>query len=178
MDLFWCKGFENTSMQDLVDAMGINRGSLYDTFGDKHALYLKALDRYTNRKSLRLVAEQEAGKPARDILRHMLYSLADCSSAECSELQRGCLMTNSICELCTRDVAVADVLRTNLQRMEEALFRVISDGQSKGEISPEKDARAAALLILTTLQGMQVMRKAHTPPDVLRQIADQALGTV
>lgn len=175
VELFWCKGFENTSMQDLVNSMGINRGSLYDTFGDKHALYLKALDRYISRHSVRLVAEQEAGKPARDILRSMLYRLADCTE-ECRELERGCLMTNTICELCTRDGDVATVVRDSLQRMEDALSGIITESQARGEVAADKDARALARFVLTTLQGMQVMRKAHTRPDVLRQIADQALA--
>ncbi|WP_259780808.1 TetR/AcrR family transcriptional regulator [Aestuariispira ectoiniformans] len=178
VELFWCKGFENTSMQDLVDRMGINRGSLYDTFGDKHALYLKALDRYINRHSIRLVAEQEAGKPARDILRSMLYRLADCTTEECPELKRGCLMTNTICELCTRDGDVATVVRDSLQRMEDAVAGIIAEGQAQGQIAPDKDSRALARFFLTTLQGMQVMRKAHTSPDVLRQIANQALSLI
>lgn len=177
MELFWCRGYENTSMQDLVDAMGINRGSLYDTYGDKHALYLKALDRYIDTHSIRVIAEQDRGKASRDILKSMLYCLADCDPAE-KQTDRGCLMTNSICELCSRDPDVLEVITRNLNKMQSVLERVIDRGKADGEFADGHDSRVQAQFFLNTLQGMQVMRKAHTPPQILRQIADQALAVL
>ena len=174
MEVFWAQGFDNTSMQDLVGAMGINRGSLYDTFGDKHSLYLASLDRYLQQHSVRLAASDCCEQtPARDIIGAIFNKVID--HCGCDGNDRGCMITNTICELCTRDDVVADRLKQTLLSFEDMLCTVIRQGQENGSVAAEKDPRALARFMLNTLQGMQVMRKIAGNRESLRQVADQAL---
>lgn len=174
MEMFWSRGYKNTSMQDLVDCMCINRGSLYDTFGDKHALYLKALNRYMEKHSIRMLAADGDGHPAREVIRGLLYHLAE--EKDCDSDQRGCFITNTICELCSCDSDVAQTMQQGLARMQGALQEILEGGQRSGEFAKDLDCHAAAGFFLNTIHGMQVMRKVQPDPAILKSIADQAVG--
>ncbi len=171
--IFWAKGFDNTSMQDLVLAMGINRGSLYDTFGDKHALYLKALDRYVEK--FLPTNNLNASNPAlvRDILGKAFDHIIDgcCDAGH----DHGCMVTNSICELCDQDSEISGKLKRLMGAYEDMLCGLIERAQSAGEVDHTRDARAMACFFLSSMQGMLVLRKLSYDKSRLRQAADQAL---
>ena len=94
MDVFWSQGFEATSIQDLVNAMGINRGSIYDTFGNKIRLFNLALSRYQiDAPSQKLLNNADTGNPRKEIEDFFNGLL---NRYGCSEEKRGCLITNSI----------------------------------------------------------------------------------
>ncbi len=109
LEVFWTKGYEATSVQDLVDAMGVNRGSLYDTFGDKHALFVEAVEHYLNDSTSKLIEILSAGRSPlagiQDFFNRVVNNLT--SDNGC----RGCLITNAAVELAPHDEEVADVVR-------------------------------------------------------------------
>src|ERR1700754_4407625 len=76
VDLFWLKGYNATSMQDLVDGLGISRSSLYDTYGDKHTLFIKALESYQNANSGQMCGVINSNKPVKEIIRELLKMIA------------------------------------------------------------------------------------------------------
>jgi len=171
--VFWAKGFDNTSMQDLVSAMGINRGSLYDTFGDKHSLYIAALDRYVEKF---LPANNlNTSNPA--LVRDILGKAFDHIIEGCSKdgLDHGCMVTNSICELSDQDSEISGRLKHMMSTYEDMLCGLISRAQDVGEVDHTRDPRAMACFFLSSMQGLLVLRKLSYEKARLRQAADQAL---
>lgn len=174
--VFWSKGYEATSIQDLVDAMGINRGSLYDTFGDKAGLFEAALDCYFNATPLRRLMEHaESDTPRREIERLFDDLIA---KAVAPEGGCGCMVTNTLTELCSRDSKLAKKLGGHMLRMEDTLTTMIKRGQQSGEITDAKEARALARFLISTVQGIQTVVKLAPDEATLRDIADTALSTL
>ncbi|MFL6121887.1 TetR/AcrR family transcriptional regulator [Actinophytocola sp.] len=169
MDLFWRKGYEATSMQDIVDHLGIGRGSIYATFGSKHELYLRALDRYTERFDGRALDQLSRSGPALPAVREfvrlfLVEALAD---------PRGCLVTNTAVE-CPQDQPSARRVEFSWNGLETALAGALTRARNQDELAAGKDPRALARFLVTFLQGLRVMAKV---PDErrMRDAVDQAL---
>ena len=173
-DVFWARGYEATSVDDLVRAMGIGRQSLYDTFGGKRALYLDALGRYNAGNVADLVTlMRRAGSPV-EALRRMLFAEAEMPA---EQRALGCMGVNAICEFGQSDPDVA-AARAGGALLERALIALLADGVACGELRPALDVRAAARFIQCTLSGLKVSGKAGAPPAVLRDIAGFALDSL
>ena len=175
MRLFWRQGYEATSLRDLLVAMGIGRQSMYDTFGDKHALFLAALDRYAATVGAPLFAPLREPGPVKPALRHVFAAAIDGSlDASCP----GCLMVNATAELAPSDRDVARRAEANLWGGEE-LFRIaLERGQESGEIDRRHDPRALALFLYNALQGLRVTAKATPDRQVLESIVDVTLSVL
>lgn len=167
MAVFWEKGYEATSMQDLVVAMGIHRGSLYSTFQDKRHLFLAAIAHYRDTVMAAAIAPLQPPEAARAAVEAHFRHLA----AQSADGSRGCLMTNAIVELAARDRAVADCLQTGWQRLEDAFYRALSRAQDRGELAADKDLRALARYLITCLQGLRVAGKMQPPAATLEETA-------
>jgi TetR/AcrR family transcriptional repressor of nem operon len=173
MLLFWSQGYESTSVQDLVEALGIGRGSLYDTFGDKHALFLAALDRYSEQTFATLLPPLQSEGSARDALHQVFERVLDLATAPSHP--PGCLMTNTLAELGLRDTDVAQRLLSNYRQLEDAIVGVLRRGQERGEISSRHAAPALARFLLTTMQGLRVLAKARPDRALLEEAVAVAL---
>src|SRR5438552_14300152 len=112
MEVFWSRGYEAASIQDLVRRMGINRQSLYDTFGNKHALYLRALDRYRTVEGRRLIELLERPGSVKKSLRQLFGEVVE--TALCDREHRGCFMGNATSELAGRCKETASRTRSNM----------------------------------------------------------------
>lgn len=163
-------------MQDLVDAMGIHRGSLYGTFGDKHALFLAALRRYDEVWISRFVEPLSAPGPVRPAVRRVLEQAA----REATDgVRRGCLATNSAVELAPHDPELARRVRTMLSRVEDALRAALERAQDMGELPADVDPPAAARFLIGVLQGLRVLSRMAAEPETLRdtiEVSMKALG--
>jgi TetR/AcrR family transcriptional repressor of nem operon len=169
---FWAKGYEATSVQDLVDCMGINRGSLYDTFGDKHRLFLEALDRYGEGSQLRIDALRQDGDP-REILTRFMYVFMQKQVAD--PARRGCFMTNAAVELSSRDDECAERIRLFFEDMEDSLLHLITRGQKEGVFKSKRDPGNLASFFIGVLQGIRVVGKVNPDEEVLRPMVDVSL---
>ena len=168
METFWRHGYEGTSVQDLLESMGINRGSLYDTFGDKRSLFLEAIAHYDRTVVRRLAARLEAPGASKSAIVDYFYSLVDSMVADPD--RRGCFVTNTAVELCPHDPDTARRVAGNLQRIEKAFYTALSRAQEKGEISPEKNLQALAGYLTCNLQGLRVISKVNPDRQVLENI--------
>jgi TetR/AcrR family transcriptional regulator, transcriptional repressor for nem operon len=157
MEVFWSQGYCATSMEALVDGMGINRASMYSTYGDKHQLYLKALNNYRQRQAREMVALLEQTPSVKEALQMLLRNVLQESA--CAE-KKGCFIVNSAVEFATRDAAVLEIVKTNLQTVENALAAAIARGQASGEITSQQSPEALAAFLLNTVNGMRVAEKA------------------
>lgn len=171
--LFWDKGYNGTSMQDLVDGLGISRSSLYDTFGDKHQLYVKALEQYrqSNREQLlSLIRDAPTAKIAiQQVLELIVGNLLG------DRQRKGCFMVNAGIELASHDTEINAVLCQSEQQMEQAFLKVIEQGQEKGELSTQQSPQALARFLNNTVKGMQVSAKSTTDRGFFRDIIQTAL---
>lgn len=153
MELFWNKGYNGTSAQDLVDYLGLSRSSLYDTFGDKHSLFIKALEmyRYENEEFLKQKMSAGSVKQAfKDIL-----EMAVRQSLE-ESFKIGCFMVNSTIDLAPHDEEVAKMVNSNRVSVEAIFSNAIKRAQKEGEISSAKDAGALASFIFNAYSGIRV----------------------
>ncbi|HYB73896.1 MAG TPA: TetR/AcrR family transcriptional regulator [Candidatus Sulfotelmatobacter sp.] len=176
METFWAKGYEATSVQDLVERMGIHRGSLYGTFGDKHRLFLAALKRYDRsvaRCLLDILERQGSGKQAiRDFFRAKIgYALA-------ADRPAGCLVTNSAVECAAHDRQAAARVAASLARMERAFYKALLRARQGREIAPGRNLRALASYLTMCAQGLTVVGKVRPRRAALRQIVTVALAAL
>ncbi|AIQ28207.1 MULTISPECIES: TetR/AcrR family transcriptional regulator [Paenibacillus] len=171
MKLFWEQGYEKTSMTDLVKQMGIHRRSLYDTFGDKHTLFLKAMDRFRDKVSAELVGEVKRSKTATEALQ-LIFSFVICGEEDSPS---GCLMVNSAVELAMRDAEV-DVKTTELFTLSEQLFKdIILWGQQDGEFRSDYNANDLAEHLHAVYVGLRVMTRTSIRKEKLHRLANLSI---
>lgn len=166
--LFWHKGYNGTSMQDLVDQLGISRSSLYDTYGDKHTLYLKALESYQQSAGNELCATINGAASAKKAISNLLELLTN--ELLNDEQHKGCFMVNAQVEAAAHDADVNTLVRRYEQQIEDAFYKSIKQGQEQGEINNKQDARALARFIVNSVNGMRVLAKSTTDKAVFDDI--------
>ncbi len=172
MQTFWARGYETTSVQDLVDSMGINRGSLYATFGDKRALFLAALNRYDAVHRADWVASLAKSNGPRAAIRGAFKGAIAAVLEDGS--RDGCLLVNTALELAPHDTEISEFVGNALAGM-EAFFRdSIEEGQATGEIPDHVDPVETARALLGLFIGLRVLARSRPEPALLRSIADQA----
>jgi TetR/AcrR family transcriptional repressor of nem operon len=162
-ELFWRKGYEAASMRELLDAMGIGRGSFYGTFGDKHALFLSALDRFQEVRTS-WVEEALRGEGLggiEEVFRRSLNGLFQFRPP------RGCLLANSAVELAPHDPEVAARISRYIGRTEDAFQEALVRARRSGEICSDSDPRALARFLVNTLHGMRVLARAGADREAL-----------
>lgn len=174
MEVFWAHGYEATSVQDLLDAMGINRSSMYDTFGDKHALFLAAIDHYGRTVTRGLVETLDAPGPPLGNVRTVLRDMAK-QSVRGGGGCKGCLATHTAVELAPHDAEAGRIVRALLATIEKAFHRALVRAVKARELSPDADARALARFLTATVQGLVVMGKASPGRAAMDDIVDVAL---
>jgi TetR/AcrR family transcriptional regulator, transcriptional repressor for nem operon len=174
MQVFWHKGYEATSMEDLLSAMNLNRGSLYDTFGDKRQLFLKVVDRYCTTFVDSKFSLLDQPGPALPTLRRFIQGMIEGALAD--PQRRGCLISNSVMELSPHEKEIAGTLRKALKMAEDTFFKVLARAQQQGELQKEQDPLTLAQFLVTMMQGAIVMIKAGAPADVVKQSAEIALS--
>ncbi|OBZ19023.1 TetR family transcriptional regulator [Bacillus sp. FJAT-27264] len=171
MNLFWLQGYEKTSMQDLVTGMGIHKRSMYDTFGDKHSLYMKAVERYGRSAAERMKEQAEAQPTVKKAIR----SLFEMVLRNDTERPRGCLMVNTAVELSLHDPEVDSLVQDSFLSSERLMEKLVLSGQVSGEISRKQEAPALAAYLHNALVGLRVMVKTGQDPSRLEQIMDITL---
>ncbi|MHA7957030.1 TetR/AcrR family transcriptional regulator [Streptomyces sp. L500] len=174
LELFWERGYEATSMADLVERLGIARASLYATFGGKRDLYLKALERYGEQQDPRFMAELAQPGPALPAVRAVVRRFAAESAGESPRL--GCFVTNTAVELGPHDPVAARRVEQSWHHVEAALTSALMRAAAQGELPPDRDPVALARMLLVFLQGLRVIGRLDTGPGLARDAAEQALA--
>jgi TetR/AcrR family transcriptional repressor of nem operon len=174
MELFWEQGYAATSMEQLVQTMGISRQSLYDTFGDKHRLFLAAMDSYCamlDAAMLQPLRAPDAG----------LQALHDTGLAIIDFLlqypkRRACLMANTTLELAPHDAEIAAKVQSHMLNMETAFRHALRNAQARGEIAASADADALAKYLVGMAHGLMVMAKSGADRETLTGIMATAVA--
>ena len=172
MDVFWSGGYHGTSLPDLLEATALSRGSLYAAFGDKHGLFLRALDRYIDDALTRLDRELDPRKSALAGVRTCLGGYVDRTSGSAGK--RGCLVVATAMELAAHDTEVEQRIRRFFKTMETRLTGALVRAQAAGELADGVEPATAARLLLCLLEGMRVVGKA-SPDRTMSQAVVQTL---
>ncbi|MGI9436104.1 MAG: TetR/AcrR family transcriptional regulator [Geminicoccaceae bacterium] len=172
MEAFWAHGYEATSMQALVDAMGIGRGSLYATFGDKHSLFVQALRRYDQHYredwSARLAASHSPRQAIIAVFDETVASALDGGSC------KGCLLINTALELSPHDDEIGEIVRHCLLEMEAFFREQLEKAKAAGEVAPSLSADEVAKSLLALLVSLRVFARARPEAGLLKAVASQA----
>ena len=175
MDLFWEKGYDATGMAELVERMGIGRQSVYNTFGDKRALYLAALERYAETMHGQALGILRGSGSALGRIRQIIRAWQENASAPAC---RGCFFVNGAAGLEASDEDVADLINRHQRVLEDAFRDVLIEAQEAGEAAFEGTPRAMARTLMALGFGMQVVGKTSPPKAAIQDIADTAVRLI
>ncbi len=174
MKTFWRQGYAATSVRDLVRETGLNPGSLYEAFGDKHDVFIAAVNRYRQSIVRQRLHDMAKPGPGRTRIAGFFEDVARFSTGEGRLM--GCLMTNSAVELAPHDRDIAILVAANLSEMEKAFRDLVERGQRDGSIANPDPANEIARFLTAGVQGLRVMSKANPDDAVLRSVVRQILS--
>ncbi|MER5526918.1 TetR/AcrR family transcriptional regulator [Streptomyces sp. NPDC002677] len=169
MDLFWRRGYAETSLQDLLKELSIGSGSFYAAFGSKEQLYIRSLDRYISLQGGELETTLDETPGIRFAVRKALTSLIE---ADLADPTRGCLVVNTATE-CGDQPLAADRVNTAIRQIESSLTGALERAQARGEISPEKNPGELARFLTTFIQGIRIVGGARMG----REFMEDSLST-
>jgi len=175
MELFWHRGYEATTLRDLLVHMTLSRQSLYDTFGDKHTLFIRALERYAQISRNRFSPLFGEAADIQRLRAHFLDSIDYLTSGE--NPTRACLMTVAAMELSDRDEQVRKIVHTHLEGLKAGFRNALRNSRARGALNGLELERAAELLVCLQ-QGLGVMARSGYPPTVLRSMVETALASI
>ena len=176
LNLFWQQGYHATSIQDLVDHLGINRASIYDTWGDKHGLYLETLKQYRRNTSSQFLEKLRSERSAEHIVRDFLTDIIHDASKDLHG--KGCYLSNAATELANCDQAVNDLFTDNRFKMEAVLNELSREGQESGEFSTQHSSKALARFVFNTAGGLRLLAKGKITPVELEEVVDVAISAL
>ncbi|MEN8205195.1 MAG: TetR/AcrR family transcriptional regulator [Pseudomonadota bacterium] len=174
MLVFWEKGYEGTSINDLEQAMGLKRTSIYNTFGNKSAIFEQVMSCYKESVMAALFVELDSAPDIREGVRRMLNGALDIHFDE--DNPGGCLVVLSIVESGQHDEQSQASMQHTIQELKSALQQRLSKAKRNGELSKQLDAGATATTIATTMAGMMVMGKANFTKASLKKTINQVVG--
>lgn len=176
MQAFWAAGYEATSTQDLCDATGLGRSSIYNAFTSKRDLFERALARYMEYKNGELAELlDDDARTARQKLRAVLQRIIDEEFTRYPD-GRGCLVVNTAIEVSSHDASVAATLERDYGVRLEMLRAVIESGQRDGDIAADRDSRTLAHLLIAAVGGIRVSARAGVDRPTLEGVADATLA--
>jgi TetR/AcrR family transcriptional repressor of nem operon len=168
MQVFWRRGYQATSLANLLAAMDLSKSSFYETFGTKRDLLLTALARYAASGMGGLIAPLLAPDASRPAIEATLANMV--RHARSAAGRRGCLVNNTLGEVAPNDPVVFAATQAVLTRLEALLVGVVSRAQAKGEITRKESARALARFLATTFGGLNLVAKARPDKTALDEI--------
>ncbi len=172
--LFWEQGYEKTSMQELVDTMGIHRKSIYDTFGDKHTLFIQALQLYIKRQNEHLnMTPAQQSVSIKEVIRRFLEV-----NTNMDEVPIGCFMVNTGVELGKHDPLSASLVQGGYEQIENFFRYLIEYGQKRSELKATLDATILSHYLLNAWLGIRTMVKTTYDPKQLANTIDITLSVL
>lgn len=171
---FWNRGYEATSVRDLADKMGISAPSLYNAYGDKHALFVKALERYLDQSTRARINRLESSLPPKQAVRDFIEEIIERSVND--RERRGCFLINSALEVAPHDKKLGALIADRLAEIEAFFYRSIKRAQAEGTVPRTRAAKDVARLLLGVLLGIRVLARSRPERALLDGVARPALA--
>jgi TetR/AcrR family transcriptional regulator, transcriptional repressor for nem operon len=176
VQVFWSKGYEATSLQDLIDTMQISKSSFYQTFESKHQLFQNCINRYQDRFISDITDSLQNAKTGRAFIENTFKNLAD--KAGPASDRRGCLILNCASEFAQRDPVIARLISTSIQQMTDVFLSAVKRAQKEGDISPDKKPVPLARYLLSSLNGLTTTIKTGASRAVVKEVTQVVLSAL
>ena len=173
VNLFWAKGYYDSSAQDIVDAIGLSRSSIYSTFTDKKTLFTRALQHYRQKQSQELLDYLRDNEPTKENIRQLLEDIT--SKSLNAKKCKGCLIINTATEFGHSDPDVSQIIQENITEVTVALEAFISKGQKKGTISKTGKAKDLAIFLFHSIASIRVTTKVMKDKNFFKSNIDTIL---
>lgn len=176
MRAFWSKGYEATSMQDLLEATKLSKSSLYQAFGGKQQMFGRCIARYTDQMVMQLRERLEASESPLEFIRTTLTEIA--SEGLATSTPRGCLIMNTAMEFGQRDPDFAQWVGIGIARIRAVIELALERGQKSGEFTRARSAALLADYLMSSIAGLRTMVKAGKRPKSVLNIVDVIVGSL
>lgn len=176
MEVFGHFGYEGTSLQNLLDGLGIARQSLYDTFGTKRDLFIKAVKHYVDEKSLAVVAYLERAESVKKAIAEIFHIIV--SALQDQERRKECLILHSAIDQVPHDPEIAALFERDRMLLEKAFYEALVRAQSQGELGRNQNLHALARYLYHARYGLTQAAKLSNDPKVLEDISAVVLSTL
>ena len=173
--LFWEKGYEATSTEDLIRSMGLQRGSFYNSFNSKKKLFLNAIDFHEVNSLNEFKKILKESRVPMQVIRTIFLALADCPI---NEHKKGCFAGNTIAELSGIDEDLVENARNHLKALEEIFFEQIKTSQATGEIKTKVDAKLLGRYLLNLWNGINITRRVYPNKKLLYSLIEFQLEII
>jgi TetR/AcrR family transcriptional repressor of nem operon len=174
IECFWQRGYAATSVRDLTDRMGISGPSLYNAYGDKHGLFVQALERYLDESTRARIGRLESSLPPKQAIRRFIQEVIERSVND--RERRGCFLINSALEVAPHDKKLGALIADRLGEIEAFFYRSIKAAQADGTVPRERVAKDLARLLLGVLLGVRVLARSNPERALLEGVARPALA--
>ncbi|GAA4329293.1 TetR/AcrR family transcriptional regulator [Mucilaginibacter gynuensis] len=172
-DLFWKKGYNATTMNDLVDTLAINRSSLYLAYGNKHELFIKSLGNYIQQKDKQYSHAAKKSKKPLEAIRHIILSVTVSAIKDTN-----CLFTNSVFELATTDTEVSSILRKQTLKAVDLFEQLLNQAKADGSLKSSKEPRALAHYLVSGLVSIYNTQILFNDAALTKQTAEILIGSI
>jgi TetR/AcrR family transcriptional repressor of nem operon len=176
MHVFWSGGYEATSLQDLLKAMGLSKSSFYQAFGSKQQLFERCLSRYREKMAAALLEKLNRSPSGRRFIMDVLYSAADEACGEGKP--RGCLVMNTANEFAQNDSSVAGWVAQGVDRFKAVFIAAVQRAQKEGDIAADRDPETLALYLVSSMSGLKTMVKAGAGEQAAKDIVHFILSAL
>ena len=173
VDCFWSRGYGGTSVRDLADSMGIGGASLYNTYGDKRALFVRSLERYANRSMRERIARLEANRQPKEAILAFLAEIIDRSVTDPD--RKGCLLVNSALDVAPHDTEIGKAVGDYLGEIRAFFRRSIEAAHKGGQVPKRIDAESVSAHLLGVVLGIRVLARTGAKRKLLEGVAQPAL---
>lgn len=176
MQAFWSHGYEGTSMADLMQAMGLQKGSLYKAFGDKHSLFILSIKRYLDEAhQFDVDLIEKASSPEKGLRGWFVKEM----TKMCNQpLKRGCLMVNTLTELGSEDKEAVNLVKSHSAKTSKIIAKAIEAGQTENQFRKDFSANELAQIVLVSLVGMLVLIKGPMSKSASLQNVNNVLKLI
>jgi TetR/AcrR family transcriptional regulator, transcriptional repressor for nem operon len=176
MQVFWSKGYEATSLSDLIEAMNISKSSFYQTFQGKHQLFENCITFYQEQFISDITNSLEKARTGRAFIGEIFNGMAE--KAKPKSDRRGCLILNCVSEFAQKDPVIAKLITKSIKQMTDVFLAAVKRAQKEGDISPNKKPLPLARYLLTSLNGLTTTIKAGASPAEIKETAQVVLSAL
>ena len=169
MQLFWRKGYESSSLQELLITMGLSKSSFYQTFKSKHALFQSCTQHYGKSLNNEIRTQLKNADSGKTFINNLLNNVANETSGP--DARRGCLLMNTASEFAQTDQEIAELVSSSIDSITNIFELAIQQAQRQEEISSDKNARTLATYLVSNMSGLKNMVKAGADRETIKRIA-------
>jgi TetR/AcrR family transcriptional repressor of nem operon len=176
LDIFWKKGYDATSLSDLLDAMKLSKSSFYQSFGNKHQLYEQCLQHYRYSISRNMLRDLETAPSALSFIKKLFSSIAKDVSEDKGRC--GCMIMNSASAKAPFDEKIGDIVHDGAKQFEDIFYKAVKRAQAKGDIPKDKNPKTLARFLVSSRSGLLAMAKAGASKEELKDIITVTLSVL